>query len=351
MWDLKYLSLYIYIEGLNPRLRDTLIIQNPFTILEASQAARALEFQVQRLKGDRSSTFNLMQAQRNETTRASYRNPQNNNQNFSNNNSGPSRANNNPVQNQNNLYRPPFRNQDNLYRPPFRSNPKPTNAPNNNANNNLPTRPPLKEMNSAIEQLTQQMGEMQIKMSQMDPPHEFNHFTSEDSYGFQMDAEDLTQPEELIFQSSKSQDQILYNNEYYDPQDYQQEPADYYDQDTWSERPFDQFLDNDHPMPDAPPLARRRPAQRTGFNVGNPVQHRQAGPQSNQPGPNSTARRPPEDFNPHRPRDPPPPLQDYHNKVSLTKRIFPGPTMVTGQHHQQKSLLFKGEMPLRLRIY
>ena len=256
-----------YIEGLLPRLRDTLIIQNPATIMEASQAARSLEFQVQRLRGDKNSLFNFMQVGRNEASRPQFRQP---NHNYQNSQQG---FHNNAQRNSN------YRN--NNYQHPPAGNFNPRQQPN--YSRQLPRKAPTAD----IDQLAKQMNDMQIKLSQMESS-EFNHFTLEGNFsdyptGLQMEEEkDSSFSDWLSGLTMKPpSEQILYNDGYYEELNYYPEyPQEYQDyqgtrEDNWSDTPFDQFLDTDHPMPDAPALAQRRPPRRAGFNIGNQVQQRQ----------------------------------------------------------------------------
>lgn len=279
-----------YIEGLLPSLRTFVLLQNPTAIMEASEAARSWEFQAQRNLNEKSIPAFPYQPNQNRNARL----PNRFDAQRPNNRPSPYQQN---MRDANNYSQPQFIAQQNGYnnqRGPQQQNGSSNQRgpPNQNRNFNPRQQPgnitysrsPPRNINSAVEDLTQQMGDMQIKMSQMDPPSDFNHFELEDCLGLHMieDEADCLQHNEITFPpSSSSQNQIFYNNEYSEP--YYQEEYPQYDQERWSEEPFDQFLDTDHPMPDAGPISRRRPLQRAGFSS-NPAAHqRQNNPPPQRP--------------------------------------------------------------------
>jgi len=131
-------------------------------------------------------------------------------------------------------------------------------------------------------------------MSQMENLSDFNHFTLEEFQNFHaqdeelayhsfepMDIDSYPEEESMSQQAEEYKDQILYNHgngDYHHTQE-----NNMYDNWQRSEQ-FDQYLDTDTPMPDAPPLNERRPKRRTGFtseNQGQP-QPRPAAPLQSQ---------------------------------------------------------------------
>jgi len=215
-----------YIEGLKRKLREALILKDPATLQDATSFAKTLEFQLHRLTGSKDTIFGTDPQNQNKTDRNQTFNPKQDN------------------------FRPPYRhNNNNNFNPnngpnqgPFRPD---YNQRNFNTRQPFTTRPPAKNAATELENLTQQMNDMQIKMSYIDNPSDFNHFdmgySPESLNGEDQDypmKEDEYPYDDDYPASQASHHQILYNPEYYRPHRYANN-ASHYQQEAYSEEPFD----------------------------------------------------------------------------------------------------------------